>query len=505
MTTTVANNHADFTRRQIQWARIRDALEGQDEIKENGEAYLKKPDGMTSTAYDAYKDRAQYFPVAERTLRGMSGMVFRHPIKAEMPKRLEPLKEAATTDGHSLEVMAENVVNEVLSIGRYGILVDFPAANTTANSIPYLATYTAENIMDWKVQLVDGMRTLTRVVLKDDFDNDDEDVNDQAETRLELILNEDGNYEVRKWMSSDAKKSTKENLGTYVMVGEPVVPTVNGKPLKKIPFVFINPYDLRPDVEKPPMLDLVGVNLGHYRNSADYEHALYLTAQPTPVAIGAITEKTKPTAIGSGAFWILPEGSQALFLEFSGAGIEAQRNAMLDKENRMAALGARMIHEGQNRNEAADTAKMRGKGEMSLLTNVVNMAEAGIERALRIAAEWVTGTPDDVEVKLNRDWVEVKMDAQTLTALVKAWQAGGMSHQTLYENLQQGEIAPVDRTFEDEKDLIEEEGGDLGLTPAEAALAAAAQPPGAPAAPAATPKPEGDEEAAGTEGASRDA
>ncbi|HEY7823760.1 MAG TPA: DUF4055 domain-containing protein [Acidimicrobiia bacterium] len=478
MARTVATVHSDFTRRQIQWARIRDALEGSDEIKENGEAYLPKPDGMAPAAYTAYKARAHFYSVAERTLRGMSGMVFRHPAQFELPSRLEPLRDAATTDGHSLEVMAENVVNEVLSIGRYGILVDYPAGNTTATSIPYLATYTAENITDWKVQFIDGLRTLTRIVLKDDFDADDEDVNDPAEQRLELLLNEDGNYEVRRWMSAGSKKTAGDKTPTTFVLTETTVPTVGGKPLKRIPFVFINPYDLRPEVEKPPMLDLVDVNLALYRNSADYEHSLFLTSQPTPWVSGAITEENKPTAIGSGAFWILPENASAGMLEFAGPGIQAMERAMEAKKDEMASLGARMIHEGKNRNEAADTARMRGRGEMSLLTNVVNMAEAGIERALRIAAEWVTGRPDDVVVKLNRDWVETKMDATLLTALVKTWQAGGMSHQTLYENLQAGEIAPVDRSFEEEKDLIEDEGGDLGNTVMQGLLAAAQQPPG---------------------------
>ena len=499
MARTVASVHSDYTRRTIQWARIRDALEGQDEIKENGEAYLKKPDGMTQTAYDAYKERAQFYPVIERTLRGMSGMVFRKPIKVEMPTRLEPLIEAATTEGHSLRVMSENVINEVLSVGRHGILVDYPTENTTAASIPYLATYSAENITDWKIQLVDGLRTLTRVVLKDDFDADDEDVNDGAEMRLELILNADGNYEARKWVAASAdKKAADSGDMTWILVGEPTVPTVNGKPLKKIPFVFINPYDLRPEVEKPPMLDLVDVNIGHYRNSADYEHALFLTSQPTPWVAGNMNEKNTPSAIGSGAFWILPEGAQAGMLEFTGAGLEAMRTAMTDKEGRMASLGARMITEGKNRNEASDTAKMRGNGEMSLLTNVVNMVEAGIERALRIASEWVTGRPDDVEFKINRDWVETMMDPQTLTALVKAWQAGGMSHQTLYENLQSGEIAPVDRTYEEEKDLIEEEGGDLGAGINQILVEDASQPPGTPKPAAPKPDEDGDEESAGT-------
>ena len=501
MARTVASVHSDYTRRTIQWARIRDALEGQDEIKENGEAYLKRPDGMSASAYDAYRERAQFYPVIERTLRGMSGMVFRKPVKAELPGRLEPLIEAATTEGHSLRVMSENVINEVLSVGRHGILVDYPTTNTTAASIPYLATYSAENITDWRIQLVNGLRMLTRVVLKDDFDSDEGEVNDTSEMRLELILNQDGNYESRKWIASSAVKTGDSGDTSWILLGEPTVPMVNGKPLKKIPFVFINPYDLRPEVEKPPMLDLVDVNVGHYRNSADYEHSLFLTSQPTPWVAGNMNEKNTPKAIGSGAFWILPEGAQAGMLEFSGVGIEAMRNAMKDKEDRMASLGARMITDGKNRNESSDTAKMRGNGEMSLLTNVVNMVEAGIERALRIAAEWVTGRPDDVVFKINRDWVETMMDPQTLTALVKAWQAGGMSHLTLYENLQSGEIAPVDRTYEEEKDLIEEEGGDLGVG-INQMLADEARRPPTTAATALQPDEEGEEEAAGTGGRS---
>jgi hypothetical protein len=493
MARTVSNVHSDFAARKIQWSRIRDALEGQDQIKANGEAYLKRPDGMTQTAYDAYKERAQYYPVVERTLRGMSGMVFRHPIKIELPSRLEPLKDAATTDGHSLEVLAENVINEVMALGRYGILVDYPSGNTTATSIPYLATYTAENIMDWRVQFINGMRTLTRVVLKDDFDaqeNDDE----SAEVRLELLLNSEGNYEVRRWYAAGAHREASAKTGdvaVFAMREPPVVPTVGGKPLKSIPFVFINAYDLRAEVSKPPMLDLVDVNLGHYRNSADYEHALYLTSQPTPWAAGAINEKNKPTAIGSGAFWILPEGATCGYLEFGGAGIEAMRQAMLDKEDRMAALGARMILDGKNRNEASDTARMRGRSEMSLMANVVNMAEAGITKALEIASDWVTGNHNDVEVKLNRDWVETKMDSGTLTAMVKAWQAGAMSHQTLWENLQSGEIAPIDHTYEEEKEMIEDEGGDLGLGVNALMVNAALQPPGAPGAPGQPPQPPG--------------
>jgi hypothetical protein len=69
------------------------------------------------------------------------------------------------------------------------------------------------------------------------------------------------------------------------------------------------------------------------------------------------------------------------------------------------------------------------------------------------------------------------MGAEELNALVRAWQAGAISHQTLYEDLQRGEIAPVDRSFEDEKYLIEEAGGDLSLGINQAMLLAAQQTP----------------------------
>ena len=84
-------------------------------------------------------------------------------------------------------------------------------------------------------------------------------------------------------------------------------------------------------------------------------------------------------------------------------------------------------------------------------------------RLLRLAADWTGERPDDVSVTFSRDFIEVSMDPAGIIAQMKLWQAGAISRQTLYENLQQGEIARADRSYADEKDMIEEEGGDLSL------------------------------------------
>lgn len=418
----------------MQWQRVRDALDGQDQIRARRERYLRRPDGMTTAQYDAYLSRAQYYPVCERTLRGMTGMVFRRRPVVTLPPRLEAMHDHATVDGQSLATLAERAVYEVLSVGRLGVLLDYTGQSATLRT-PHVATYDAEHILSWTTH----GDLLLRVVLRE-----------EDHVILELTI-DDGVYTSARWVRP-------EPGGPWVMQHRHV-PLFGGEPLTRIPVVFVGPYELLPTPPKPPFLDLADVALGHYRNSADYEHALYLTAQPTPWVSGALRSGDTPTAIGSGAFWVLPEGATAGMLEFSGAGIEAQRRAMLDKQDQMAALGARMIHEGKLRNEAADTARMRGRAELSLLTGTVNRVEEALARVLRTATEWLGDDPAAVSVELNRDWVEARMRPEELSALVRAWQSGGISSATLHENLQRGEIVPPERTVEDERDLIASDDG----------------------------------------------
>lgn len=445
MSKSITARATGFDARQQQWDRIRNALEGSDAIKNNGTIYLDQPSGMTITEYTAYKNRAAFYPVAERTLRGMTGMICRKPARIDLPKRLEGIRTTATSTGNPLGVMIEDALADVLSLGRKGWLLDFPANAPSSLTIPYFAVYDADCILDHRTEIIDGIGRLTYLTLSEDAGDEDGD-----EVVRHLAI-ENGQYVVRRWLIKGKSESLIEEI----------TPTVNGKPLTEIPFVCISPYDLRVDLEKPPMLDLVDVNISHYRNSADYEHALYLTAQPTPYVTGQFSEADRPKAIGSGSIWVLPEGATAGMLEFSGAGIEAQRKAMEDKENRMAALGARMINEGRNRNEAADTAKMRGSSELSLVAGAVNYVEAGLERLLRIAATWVRANPDEVKVELNRDWVSTQMDPNTLNSLIKAWQSGAISHETLWSNLQRGEFADPAKSLADERDQIEADGGDM--------------------------------------------
>lgn len=440
----ISNYSKHFQSRKVQWEKVRHAIEGEDQVKMMGKAYLPKPSGMTPNEFNNYKERAMFYGVAERTLRGLTGMIFRKDPVMTLPDKMLPMLDAFTADRHPFGMFLDEIVRETLSVGRYGVLVDFKK-NATVNDLPHVVTYNAEDITQWEQRMVNGVKVLSRVVLRDEIEMA---LDTGKEQFLELSLDDKGVYTVCRY-TYDVKTDTRVN------VEAPESPIVNGKPLDYIPFIFVNAYDMRPEVEKPPFLDLVNMNISHYRNSADYEHALYLTAQPTPWVAGVMSEEAKPKTIGPGTIWMLAEQGRAGLLEFTGKGIEAQRMAMKDKEDRMAALGARMIAESANRNETVDTARLRGRGEMSLLMSVVNTLDAVMLRLFKLIALWM-GLPDaEIVFKLNRDFVETRMTDKELTALVAAWQNGAISRTTLHENLQRGEIVRQDRTPEDEETEIE--------------------------------------------------
>lgn len=472
----------DYAFRLPQWRKIRDVLEGEDQVKQRQKLYLPQPRGMQTIDYISYLERASFFGAADRTLRGLVGLVFRVPPVVELPGRLAARVEALTPEGFSAEQALREAVRELLSLGRYGLLVDVPRRAAPAPQVvPYVATYRAEDIFNWE-ELFDeavGERLVTRVLLREEPATADD------ETRViirELFLDsETGAYTVQLWEEIESERERRGETGashvdqqilsgSFARLGEPVVPLRNGEPLRRIPFWFLNPFDLRARTDKPPMLDLVNVNLAHYRNSADYEHSLFLTSQPTPYIFG-INDEDVPKAIGSSQIWHSTNSDVAVgMLEFTGAGIGALERALERKETLMGILGARIISDpGRRTRISSETVRLESREETSILVAAVRTAQDGFAKTLRFAAEWALESPDAIVARLNQDFIEVRLEPQELEKLVLAWQSGAISRPTLHENLQRGEIIDPHRTLEEELELIRGEEGVELVAPRRAA------------------------------------
>jgi hypothetical protein len=246
----------------------------------------------------------------------------------------------------------------------------------------------------------------------------------------------------------------EDKQGLITQIGDDIFPLMNGNTMSFIPFEFIGVRDNSPCVDKPPLLDLVDVNLSHYRTSADLEHGRHFTGLPTPVVCGVQLESGQSLSIGSAKAWVFPDPqASATFLEFTGQGLGELREAMREKESMMATLGARMLAPESKGIESAQTASIHRAGENSVLASISQSISISLTHILEWLRDWsnITG---EVSVELNRDFVPPTMTAQDLTALVTAWQSGAISHSTLFDNLKQNDIIAADQTFEDEQELI---------------------------------------------------
>jgi hypothetical protein len=167
-----------------------------------------------------------------------------------------------------------------------------------------------------------------------------------------------------------------------------------------------------------------------------------------------VADKGEKLYIGSQSAWVFPDPSaKASYLEFTGQGLTALENNLVRKEMQMAILGARMLEVQKRGVESADTASIHRKGEESILSSIAQVISMGMTRALSWFAQWA-GSDSNVNFEINRDFYPVEMTPQELTALIAAWQSGGISKQVLFDNLKQGEIISSEVTFEEEEARI---------------------------------------------------
>jgi hypothetical protein len=468
---SVSNTNTEYDAHRFKWKRCRDVIAGRDALIQNYVSntrysgslynpsfdtnnYLPRLTGQTDVEYITYQERAAFFNASARTLDAFTGMIFSKDPVFKLPTAIEPYANDITLGGDNLREFSEQVVEQQIAVGRVGIMVDYPAnaptnitiaAAEALNIRPFLRYYTAESIINWRTSYTNGAQVLTMVVLKETIDvAEDEFTSNQVVQYRVLDLTEQG-YRVRVMDDSNA------------LISE-MYPIQNGSTLSYIPFVILGANSATATVQKPPLLDLVDTNLAHYRNSADYEHGLHFTGLPTPYVAGVQLPEGATLSVGSMSAWIFPDPSaSAGYLEFKGDGLQTLREALKDKEQRMAILGARMLAEDKRSSEAFGTVELKSAGERSILASISRSASDAIERCLNWMAEWV-GAPQDATFNLNTDFGAARMQPQMVTALLSAYQGEAMPLSVLFDNLQRGELIPPTMEFEEYEAQLDDSG-----------------------------------------------
>lgn len=462
----VDSQHTDYAAALPQWRRCKDAASGEDAVHAAGTTYLPMLADQSQAEYAAYLLRALFYNATGRTVDGLSGMVFRRAPKFTIPAAIEYVEKDVDTAGTPLLAFCEHAVEELLTSGRIGLLADYPpvqgirtvAEEQAVGARPYLKLLCAEEVINWKTERINNRQQITLVVIQESYAEQVDQFTWNTEPQMRVLRLVEGVYVVELWRQIKVQGTAEKEWQVF----QTFTPMMNGKSMAFIPFLFCGPMGVSECVEKSPIQDLVNVNLSHYRSTADYEHGLHFTGLPTPYVTGHTFDTNEKMALGSTQVRAFANPQAKVdFLEFKGEGLKSLSQRLKEKEEMMAALGARMLGAQKRAAETAETAAIHRSGENGVLASLAIAAAGALSIGLTWCAQWAASA-EEALVELNTDYLPAGMTAQDLTALVQALQANAISRETFYDNLQRGEIARQGVDWEEEKADIEAGGPPLG-------------------------------------------
>ena len=449
-------------------------LQSIDELE--GTAYLPVPDQMRQDPklYRDYRDRAQVYNASGMTVESYMGMLYRkNPIyqyesaDADLEDEIkDKTLRKVTPDNKSFTDLCKIISREVIITNKVGILVDFPDTMSDRelsvleyeelNLTPKASVYRAEKIINWHYTNVNDEVVPDYFVL-DESDygwNEEKACYEWIEKYRVLFLEDTNNdYIYHQMVVKKIDDKAKQNRKAKFVVEEFITPEKEGVVLNRLPFYVIDKDGLNfAKTEESIINDLVDVNMGHYRNSADWEHNLYFLGLKTLVAPGYDKDISGTLTVGgviSG-----PSTFQPYLIEpTSDSGIEKE---MQNKEMRMAVLGSQAISQRGKYVQSAATAKINSASENSILAALAHAQSNVMSVILNLILEWAGHTGVKGNVNINTDFYDDLIVPESVISWTQLLQSGGISQETWYYNLEKRDVFPPDWSMAKELTSIEE-------------------------------------------------
>jgi hypothetical protein len=474
----IDDKHPLFTAKLPEWIQMEDTYKGERRVKEKRLDYLPPSEAMvqdgmvTPTSpgwkdYDAYITRAFFHDVVKEAVRAMIGMLHMKPALITLPPRLAPMMDKATIQGEGMQMLLRRINEAQLVKGRCGLLVDVPTGKDPYSALPYISFYEPERIINWDAGRRDEGRNQLELVVLDESGFQREGFTWVTE-RKHRILTRGGPEALESgWtrpdMNDPFQLCVKVNDVSMPIPDDFITPSIGGRALTDIPFVFIGATDLVPEPDDPPLLGLSNLALTIYRGEADYRSTLFYQGQQTLVIIGgniSDTDENQQLRIGNKGVIDLRMGGDAKYIGISSAGIGEMRQAIMNDDSKASQYGVQFMDVGSARGASGEALRIRVAARTTTIQNIAVAAGAGLEQVLRYAAQWVGDDPDEVSVVPQTDFADANVAGASLLAFMQAKQLGlPLSLKSLHRMMQLNDMTDMD--YEEETDQIEEESESL--------------------------------------------
>lgn len=353
--------HSDYNIYCSEWRLMRDALKGNTKIKYQGVEYLAFPSNLpknSSNSEDYYQKFLKLTDFPELTSQSLGAMLGLASSGANTLTFVDPNSYFSRI----INSKYIDLLREVLSIGRVGVLVEFDNSDIGVN----LLRYNAEDVINWHK---DTLGNYDFVVLRQSVEtfNDDTFGYDYSYEYIVLRLI-DGVY-------------TQEVRDKNFNLIDTKQPKIKGSSLSYIPFYVMTPYELNDEIRNSPLSPIAHLCLHIYRNKAIWNKLVATKGDPLLMFTGFSSRDLENLNYGGNNF-IATNSSKS---EADGKLIEMQTGAEFVSQIVNHDIGLAQAYAGKLLS-VGSTAKESGE---SLIQRRL-MAEIGLKSIIARVSEQYT-------------------------------------------------------------------------------------------------------------------
>lgn len=430
----------------------RDVSKGTTHMRQQRKTYLPQHSGEESDDYSDRLKLAVLFNALDRTVKGLTGMVFRRDpvLTDDVPESIVEHAENIDYAGTHIDAFAKERFSDGLLDGHAGILVDAPrvdgerrlsdAEEAALGVRPYWVAVRKSQITSWRTEVIDGQTVLTQLVIHEPTTVPEGPFGEQEEHRYRVYRLEGATPTVEVWRVVDDKPQIMEEQA----------PVTNQD---RIPFAPI--YSNRTGLleSTPPLLDLAYTNIAHYQTLADHRYCLHIANVPTLVTTGLSPEHMIEVGPNSGINIPDPNG-KAMYLEPSGNAFDTNLRQLQEFKGDMAAMGLAMLQHETRAAETAEAKRLDKSVEESVLSAAARSLQDALENALQFHANFMR-LPEGGSISVNRDFDAQVISPDQVRAYRELVMSGQLSVDTLWQILLEGDVLPDDFDAEVERERIE--------------------------------------------------
>ena len=444
------------------WELSNDLLGGTPTMRAAGERWLNRFPKESPKAYKNRLSVATLFNVYRQTIRFLVGRVFREPIR--LSDDTDPLvrewAEDVDLQGRDLNAYAWDCLTDMLAFGKSHTMSEYPDTEELKQALskrtltlgdarrfalrPYWSQVSPLDLIAWDGDRVAGREMLDRVRI------------------YEVSWLRDGEWgqkEVRQ-----VRVVTPEWTQVYTLTQKewqagPEIPTTLGE------VNLVTGYANRQGfmIAAPVLEDLAYLNQKHWNSQSDQDNILHVVRAAILFLAGFSDEDMKYLEIGpSVALKHQNPDAKVGYVEHTGAGINAGRQALQDLVQEMQASGAGDLMVPQPGNE---TATARAIGEAKTLSPLQIMALAlqdYLESAFLMSGRWIKRPDLKVGVQVNTDFGAIGEVTREIELLQKDAESGRIATEDYLREAQSRGLYDSEVNIEE---LLERAEADRDLIP----------------------------------------